>query len=66
LSNALLWTSTSHTRRPRNEGILTRVYGRSCVEMSGAVNQGLALLGAWAQLFGLLLLLGYFLLRGRA
>ena len=30
------------------------------------VNQGLALLGGWAQLFGLLILLGYFLLRGRA
>ena len=32
----------------------------------GAVNQGLALLGAWGQLVGLLLLLGYFVLRGKA
>jgi len=30
------------------------------------MNQGLALIAAWAQLVGLLLVLGYFLLRGRA
>ena len=30
------------------------------------MNQGLALLGAWGQLAVLLLLLGYFLLRGQS
>jgi hypothetical protein len=30
------------------------------------MNQGLALLGGWSQLVALLLLLGYFLLRGKA